>query len=158
MLNDAWFLQYTIRIIIYRFASNAAAQVKMRCQLSTALKLLHIQCLWSLGGATEKMCSPCHWKLMGSSPDDVTTIHGKDSRREKLAVLTGWEGGHTLPPLSVTMIKANHGCLWAHVCGRCDAAGWVHMVQESMCKSLTSLEGRCWLMVYVSSWKIVHVG
>lgn len=156
MLNDAWFLQYTINIIIYRFASNAAAQVKMRCQLSTALKLLHIQCLWSLGGATEKNVFALSLEAHGFESWWCYN-HPWQWFQERKTGCTHWVGGRAYSISSVSHNDKSQSRVSLSSC-MCDAAGWVHMVQESMCKSLTLLEGRCWLMVYVSSWKIVDVG
>lgn len=64
-----------------------------------------------LSGATEKH-SPYGLEILSSYADSVTAMCGQKSKRAKLAVLSTWEGFHTLsPPLASVVTLASHGSL-----------------------------------------------
>lgn len=46
-----------------------------------------------------------------SSGDHNSYIYGLESKRAKLAELSGWEGWHILFPLSITAALLSHGHL-----------------------------------------------
>lgn len=61
--------------------------------------------------------SPYHLDITSSNRDDAIAIHDQEPKTAKLAMLSGWEGCHTLLPLSITETLANLGCMYAEVDG-----------------------------------------
>lgn len=62
----------------------------------SSLKKFHVKIS---NGAMEKHSSFCP-QIANSNPDKATAIHGKDSKRAEMAVLSEWEGCHVLSPVN----------------------------------------------------------
>lgn len=61
-----------------------------------------------LSGTTKKIFKT---KTAGLNPAVATVICSWESKKAKLATISGWEVQHTVSPLSVTATLTIHGCL-----------------------------------------------